>query len=171
MNSRTITKSTRNGFRLRPDVAGPHRHGHAHRACDGPSRRSELLSPAPNRPHPNRASHKADSIRDQLDKTVASIRTLNDTIEYEFGIDRRQHEHIGETILRAALTRSLSSGTSSRPCTASWTATSLPTRAVATALHAGRCMEAMAESMAHKTDFATIQPKALIDHSLLTHPR
>jgi multidrug resistance protein MdtO len=32
-------------------------------------------------------------------------------------------------------------------------------------------MEAMAQSVAHKTDFATIQPKALIDHSLPTHPR
>ena len=29
----------------------------------------------------------------------------------------------------------------------------------------------MAQSVTHKTDFATIQPAALIDHSLLTHPR
>ena len=47
---------------------------------------------------------QADGIRDQMGKTVASIRTMNDTIEYEFGVDRRQHAHAGETILRAALT-------------------------------------------------------------------
>jgi hypothetical protein len=29
----------------------------------------------------------------------------------------------------------------------------------------------MAQSAAYKTDFATIHPEALIDHSLLTHPR
>jgi multidrug resistance protein MdtO len=32
-------------------------------------------------------------------------------------------------------------------------------------------MDAMAQSAAHKTDFATIHPEALIDRSLLTHPR
>src|SRR5262249_39720525 len=46
---------------------------------------------------------QADGLRDQIGKTVAGIRTMNDTIEYEFGVDRRQHEHTGEAILRAAL--------------------------------------------------------------------
>jgi multidrug resistance protein MdtO len=48
--------------------------------------------------------HQADGLRDQVGKTVAGIRTMNDTIEYEFGVDRRQHQHAGETILRAAIT-------------------------------------------------------------------
>ncbi len=32
-------------------------------------------------------------------------------------------------------------------------------------------MDAMAQSVARKTDFETIEPEALIDHTLLTHPR
>ncbi len=33
--------------------------------------------------------HQADGLRDQLGKTVADIRSMNDTIEYEFGVDRQ----------------------------------------------------------------------------------
>ena len=46
----------------------------------------------------------ADSFRDLVGKTVANIRTMNDSIEYEFGVDRIQHQHAGDTILRASLT-------------------------------------------------------------------
>jgi multidrug resistance protein MdtO len=37
-------------------------------------------------------------------KTVAAIRTMNDTVEYEFGVDREPHIHLSQTILRVALT-------------------------------------------------------------------
>ena len=47
---------------------------------------------------------EADSLRDQVGKTVAAIRTMNDTVEYEFGVDREPHIQLGQTILRAALT-------------------------------------------------------------------
>jgi multidrug resistance protein MdtO len=47
---------------------------------------------------------QADTLRDQVGKTVASMRTLNDTVEYEFGLDIRQHKASSETILTAALT-------------------------------------------------------------------
>jgi multidrug resistance protein MdtO len=47
---------------------------------------------------------EADALRDQVGKTIAGIRTMNDTVEYEFGVDREPHIHLGQTILRAALT-------------------------------------------------------------------
>ncbi|WP_260703492.1 FUSC family protein [Edaphobacter flagellatus] len=47
---------------------------------------------------------QANTLRDQIGKTMASIRTLNDTVEYEFGVDIAQHKRSGEAILGAALT-------------------------------------------------------------------
>jgi len=61
------------------------------RLPEGPSRRDEVFK-------------KAEGLRDQVGKTVAAIRTMNDTVEYEFGVDREPHIHLSQTILRAALT-------------------------------------------------------------------
>jgi multidrug resistance protein MdtO len=114
----------------------------------------------------------ADSLRDLIGKTVASVRTMNDTIEYEFGVDRIQHKHAGDTILRASLTavaffwngyavlhREQDRDFLSEP----------GLRHMRSILADG--MDTMAQSVTRKTDFATIKPEAMIDHSLLTHPR
>jgi multidrug resistance protein MdtO len=114
----------------------------------------------------------ADSFRDLVGKTVANIRTMNDTIEYEFGVDRIQHQHAGDTILRASLTavaffwngyavlhREEDSDFLAEPGL-------IELRSIV-----ADGMEAMAQSVIHKTDLATIEPAALIDRSLLTHPR
>ena len=114
----------------------------------------------------------ADSFRDLVGKTVANIRTMNDSIEYEFGVDRTQHKHAGDIILRAALTavaffwngyavlhRKEDSDFFAEPGLIKLRST----------LADG--IDAMAQSAVRKTDFATIQPEALIDHSLLIHPR
>jgi multidrug resistance protein MdtO len=50
------------------------------------------------------ALQEADALRHQVGKTVADIRTMNDTVEYEFGVDREPHIQLSQTILRAALT-------------------------------------------------------------------
>jgi multidrug resistance protein MdtO len=47
---------------------------------------------------------QADTLRDQIGKTVAAMRTLNDTVEYEFGVDIAAHRRSSETVLGAALT-------------------------------------------------------------------
>lgn len=47
---------------------------------------------------------QADTLRDHVGKTVTSMRTLNDTVEYEFGVNIAQHKMSSETILSAALT-------------------------------------------------------------------
>jgi multidrug resistance protein MdtO len=47
---------------------------------------------------------QADTLRDEIGKSVASMRTLNDTVEYEFGVDIAQHRNSSATTLNAALT-------------------------------------------------------------------
>lgn len=49
------------------------------------------------------AIKEADSLRDQVGKTIAAIRTMNDTVEYEFGVDREAHIELSQIMLRAAL--------------------------------------------------------------------
>lgn len=116
--------------------------------------------------------HRADGLRDQVGKTVASIRTMNDTIDYEFGVDRRLHKHAGETILRTALT-----------CVAFfWNQFAIlhneQDRAFLTEpelvhlrIILADGMEDMARSIIQKTGFAAIQAADLVDKGFYTHPR
>jgi multidrug resistance protein MdtO len=45
-----------------------------------------------------------DILRDRVGKNVAGLRTLKESVEYEFGLDREQHIRSSEMILRAAVT-------------------------------------------------------------------
>ena len=45
----------------------------------------------------------ADVLRDRVGKTVAALRTMNDVVEYEFGVDRESHIQLSRGVLRAAL--------------------------------------------------------------------
>lgn len=115
---------------------------------------------------------QADGLRDQMGKTVAGIRTMNDTIEYEFGVDRSQHAHAGETILRAALTSVAFFWNQFAVLHSDQDHDFLTEPALLqlrSTLASG--MDAMAQSVAHKTDFAYVQAEALIDSSLLAHSR
>jgi multidrug resistance protein MdtO len=47
---------------------------------------------------------QADLLRDQLGKTVAALRSMNDSVPYEFGRDREEHMQTGDLILRATVT-------------------------------------------------------------------
>jgi multidrug resistance protein MdtO len=53
----------------------------------------------------NRAAllRQAEILRDQFGKTIASLQTFNDTVKYEFGVDRERYIREGETILRGSL--------------------------------------------------------------------
>jgi multidrug resistance protein MdtO len=55
---------------------------------------------------PDRADllQQADALRDQIGKTVVALRTLNDAVDYEFGVDRESHIRTSEMILRTSLT-------------------------------------------------------------------
>jgi multidrug resistance protein MdtO len=56
------------------------------------------------RPDPKDLLLQADALRDQIGKTVVSLRSMNDAVDYEFGVDREQHVRTSEMILRTALT-------------------------------------------------------------------
>ena len=115
--------------------------------------------------------HQADSFRDQIGKTVAGIRSMNDTIEYEFGVDRRQHALTGETILRAALTS----------VAFFWNQFAVLHREedrdfltqpelIAMRRRMAEGMDAMANAAVNKTEFTVIDRDSLVNSSLLTHP-
>jgi multidrug resistance protein MdtO len=116
--------------------------------------------------------HQADSFRDQIGKTVAGIRSMNDTIEYEFGVDRRQHAHAGETILRAALTL----------VAFFWNQFAVLHREedrafltqpdlIAMRRRMAEGMDAMANAAVNKVEFAVIDRDSLVNPSLLKDPR
>ena len=48
--------------------------------------------------------HQVDGLRDQIGKTIAGLRTMNDSVAYEFGVDREAHGRASDAILQAALT-------------------------------------------------------------------
>lgn len=61
-----------------------------------------LLTLGDTRQTPDEDFRHADALRDQVGKTVAELRTLNDAAEYEFGSDRQQQIDTAHVILRAA---------------------------------------------------------------------
>jgi multidrug resistance protein MdtO len=114
----------------------------------------------------------ADSFRDLVGKTVANIRTMNDSIEYEFGVDRIQHQHAGDTILRASLTAVAFFWNGYAVLHSEKDSDFLvEPRLIKLRSILAEGMDAMAQSVTRKTDLTTIDPAALIDRSLLTHPR
>lgn len=114
---------------------------------------------------------QADGFRDQIGKTVAGIRSMNDTIEYEFGVDRRLHAHTGEAIIRAAITsvaffwnqfaflhREEDRNFLTQP------------ELIAMRSRMADGMDVMAKAVVSKTDFTMIDRDSLVDPSLLTNP-
>jgi multidrug resistance protein MdtO len=45
---------------------------------------------------------QANALRDQVGKTVAGLRSMNDAVEYEFDVNQEMHLHSSQAILRAA---------------------------------------------------------------------
>ena len=48
--------------------------------------------------------HQTDILRDQLGKSIAALRSMNGSVQYEFGPERSRHIETGDMILRSALT-------------------------------------------------------------------
>lgn len=61
--------------------------------------RTELASPPR-----EQLIQQTDALRDHIGKTMAAIRTMNDAVEYEFGVDRQRQMETAREILRAAMT-------------------------------------------------------------------
>jgi len=115
---------------------------------------------------------QVDALRDQIGKTVAGLRTMNDTIIYEFGVDRDQHSREGETILRVAL----------KAVPFFWNQLSVLhnerdrdflAEPGLTAMRSGIAahLDVMADAVARQSTFASIRTESLVDPSLLLSPR
>jgi multidrug resistance protein MdtO len=46
---------------------------------------------------------KADALRDYIGKTIASLRTMSEAVDFEFGVNREDHAHSAAMIISAAL--------------------------------------------------------------------
>jgi multidrug resistance protein MdtO len=47
---------------------------------------------------------KTDALRDRVGKNIAALRVLNDTVEYEFSVDRAKHKATGNLLIQSAVT-------------------------------------------------------------------
>ena len=61
----------------------------------------ELIGTVPGR---DELTHKTDLLRDRVGKNIAALRVLNDTVEYEFSVDREKHKETGNLLVRSAVT-------------------------------------------------------------------
>jgi multidrug resistance protein MdtO len=46
---------------------------------------------------------EADALRDYIGKTIASLRTMAEAVDYEFGVNREEHARSSQMIIQAAL--------------------------------------------------------------------
>jgi len=115
--------------------------------------------------------HHADALRDRIGKTVGTIRTMSETVEYEFGVNVKQHLLSSEMILNASLTL----------VAFFWNQFSVLHREedlnfltqpelIAMRSKMAEGMDKMAKATINKTEFVLIEPSALVDPSLLVDP-
>ncbi|HEY1743004.1 MAG TPA: FUSC family protein, partial [Granulicella sp.] len=114
---------------------------------------------------------QADALRDRMGKTVGAIRTMNETVEYEFGVDVKQQLISGNMILGAALTL----------VAFFWNQFAVLHRKedfkyltqpelIVMRSKMAEGMDMMAKATINKTEFAMITPGTLASPSLLADP-
>ncbi len=122
-------------------------------------------------PHTARLQ-QVDALRDQIGKTVAGLRTMNDTIVYEFGVDRDQHGREGETILQVAL----------KAVPFFWNQLAVlhneqdqdflaEPGLIAMRRGIAAHLDAMAQAVAERSTFPSMNAESLVEPSLLRSPR
>jgi multidrug resistance protein MdtO len=47
---------------------------------------------------------ETESLRDRVGKNISALRTMSETVEYEFGVDREHHLRSSDLILRSSIT-------------------------------------------------------------------
>ncbi len=115
---------------------------------------------------------QVDGLRDQIGKTVAGLRMMNDAIVYEFGVDRESHGREGADILRTAL-KSVpffwnQLAVLQNPQDADFlTEPALIEMRRKVAGH----LDSMAVSVAGNSLLVPVDPASLADECLLNHPR
>jgi multidrug resistance protein MdtO len=113
-----------------------------------------------------------DILRDRVGKNIAGLRSLNETVEYEFGLDRELHIRSSQMILRGAITAGalfwnqlavLHSETDIDFAT--------EPRLVELRRKLAEHLNAMADAVVQKTTFSSEYPATLISPDLLESPR
>jgi multidrug resistance protein MdtO len=114
----------------------------------------------------------ADQLRDQIGKTVAGIRTMNDTVEYEFGVDREEHLRASKMIIQTALA-SVAFFWNQFAVLHSPRARDFLTQPELSEMRHNMAagLEAMADSVVHKTAFVDNEAAETLAPSLFASPR
>lgn len=55
-------------------------------------------------PQQDELVQQTDALRDRVGKNIAALRVLNDTVQFEFGVDRESHARSGDMLVRTAVT-------------------------------------------------------------------
>jgi len=63
-----------------------------------------LNLPAGNASESQKVLHHADVLREQIGNTITTLRSMNTSVPYEFGINREEHVQAGDMIMRTAIT-------------------------------------------------------------------
>jgi hypothetical protein len=117
-------------------------------------------------------SKEIHALRDQVGKTVATIRTMNGAVEYEFGADRELHLHSSGAILRATLTAAALFWNQVVFLQSKRERELLDDpRLVEVRNKFATIMEAMADAVAQKKAFIASDPSHLADPPMLADPR
>jgi multidrug resistance protein MdtO len=122
--------------------------------------------------HRQERMHQADVLRDRIGKTVASLRTMNDEVAYEFGVDRELHARSSEAMLHAAFIAVALFWNELAMLHADQYRNFLREPRLAGLRHkiADR-MDVMAESVGQKTAYQVTDTTTLMDSVLLKTPR
>jgi multidrug resistance protein MdtO len=114
----------------------------------------------------------ADILRDQVGKNVANIRTMSETAEYEFGLDREQYIHSSEMILRAALTAAALFWNQFAVLHSEQEQDFLnESRLIEMRRRLAEYLDNMAEAVVRKTSFPMAHADTFVDSALLEDPR
>jgi multidrug resistance protein MdtO len=115
---------------------------------------------------------QADTLRDRIGKTVAAIRSMNEAVEYEFGVDRARHALSGQMIIAAALTSVAFFWNQFAVLHSEHNRDFLTQPALAQMRQQLAAeMDVMADAIVQKTEFTLAQPAAMLDSALLADPR
>jgi multidrug resistance protein MdtO len=53
--------------------------------------------------HDDQLEWEIHGVRDRVGKNISALLTMNEAVEYEFGVDREQHVRTSEVVLRSSL--------------------------------------------------------------------
>jgi multidrug resistance protein MdtO len=115
---------------------------------------------------------QADTLRDRAGKDIAALRTMNEAVEYEFGIGREQQIYTGDLLLRAAI---ITAALFWNQLTVLHTEQDEDFLSDPGLIEMRRKiaeqLDAIANAVVQKTDFPVAHVASLLPHAMLMNPR